>query len=154
MPIEKYMLSWQDIEKCVQQLADNIRESRFTPDILVGITRGGLIPLALLSEELDITNIITFSATSYSGTRRGELLITYRPAVDLRGKKVLLIDEIADSGTTLFAIAHELKEKYYVSELKTAVLAINQQHCIQHPDYFCIEDTRWIVFPWEKDLDS
>lgn len=143
-------LTWENVEFCVEAIAKKVRGSGFVPDYLVGISLGGLIPLALLAEELDIRNIVTFSAMSYQGTRRGYLQITYRPTVNLRGKNVLLVDEIADSGNTLFTIAEELTEDYRVGELKTAVLAINKEHCIKRPDFFSIEDSRWIVFPWEE----
>ena len=135
----------------MQHLANKVRKSGFVPDYLVGIALGGLIPLALIAEELDIRTIVTFSAKSYRGTERGELNILYKPTVDLHDKKVLLVDEIADSGTTLYAITDILQKEYRASEVRTAVISYNTDKCAQLPDFYIFGDTRWIVFPWEKD---
>ena len=149
---ENSLLSWQDITSFVHELACKIRASDFVPDYLIGIARGGLIPLTLLSHELDITHIVIFSATSYRSTQQGDLHITYKPSINLRDRNVLLIDEIADTGNTLYAIADILKEEYCVGQLKTAVIAYHINNCKKLPDYYIFGNTRWIVFPWEEVL--
>ena len=144
-------LSWQQIEDLSKKLAAEIAESGFRPDYLIGITVGGIIPLALLAEELDISNVITVSATSYEGKERGETKVTYLPEIDLRGKKALLIDEVAETGETLKELSKILLDRYGLSELKTVTVGINRKKCKFLPDFYAIAADGWMVFPWEKE---
>lgn len=146
-------LSWADVEKITDELADKIKASGFKPDYIIGITTGGLIPLYFLTKKLgDIDNVLTITATSYDKDRKKDLKILYLPEVDLSGKKVLLVDEIVETGDTLKKISEILRDDYRVSELKTAMLGVNTDKCKFYPDFYVIEEKgEWIVFPWEKD---
>ena len=143
-------LSWKQIEKLTEKLANLVRVSRFRPQYLVGITVGGVFPLALLAKEFGTKNIVVVSARSYSKRRQGKLLVTALPKVDLRGKRVLLVDEIADRGTTLKYISRIFVQQYKVRELKTAVLVVNKKNCKSWPDFYVLKVDRWVVFPWDK----
>lgn len=145
-------LSWKDIDDITEELLKKIKASEFKPDYLVGITVGGLIPLGMLAKALDMNTVVTVSANSYEGQERRNLNITYLPSIDLTGKKVLLIDEIVESGETLRQISQILLDQYKASELKTAVFVINKDKCKFLPDFHIVETTEWIFFPWEKDL--
>lgn len=145
-------LSWEDIEKITDELAAEIKESNFEPDYIIGITSGGLIPLYFLIKKLDVDNILTISANSYNKEDKGALNITYLPEVDLTGKKVLLVDEIVETGDTLKTISETIRNKYNVSEIKTVVLVVNKEKCQFSPDYHGLEEQGgWVVFPWEKE---
>ena len=145
-------LSWEQVEAAFDKLADQIKEAGFKPDYIIGITTGGLIPLYFLAKKLDINNILTVSATSYEGQQQKTLRITYLPEIDLRGKRVLLVDEIADTGNSLKAVSDAVVSKYSVGELKTATLAVNKDRCKFYPDYHVLtEQGEWFVFPWEKE---
>lgn len=148
--MEVSKLSWEDIEETIGTLASQIRDEGFAPDYLIGITKGGLIPLYFLSKEFDASGILTVSARSYKKDARGELTVTYLPDIDLNGKNVLLVDEISDTGNTMQVLAGMIREKYAVAQLKTLALVVNKVRCQFWPDYHGIEDDRWIVFPWEK----
>lgn len=145
-------LSWADVEKITDELAEKIKASGFTPDYIIGITTGGLIPLYFLAKKLSIEKILTLSATSYEKDQQKELKITYLPEVDLSGEKILLIDEIAETGTSLRGIVNAVKKKYQPGELKTATLGVNTDKCKFYPDFYILtEKGEWIVFPWEKE---
>ncbi len=144
-------LSWEQVEELAKALASKIKAGGFRPDYLIGVTAGGLIPLALLAEELNIRSIVTISAKSYDGNKKGKLNITYLPQINLENQKVLLIDEIAETGQTLKQISEVLTNQYKVGELKTATLAINAAQCQSRPDFFALEDNQKVFFPWEKD---
>ncbi|OGM99289.1 MAG: hypothetical protein A2915_02520 [Candidatus Yanofskybacteria bacterium RIFCSPLOWO2_01_FULL_41_34] len=143
-------LSWKEVDKITAELINKIKTSGFKPDYLVGITVGGLIPLGMLAKSMDMNTVVTVSANSYKGQKRGNLNIAYLPSIDLTGKKVLLIDEIAGSGETLRQISQILLKQYKVSELKTAVFVISKDECKFLPDFHIVETTEWVVFPWEK----
>lgn len=146
-------LSWEDVEKITDELATKIKASGFVPYYIIGITTGGLIPLYFLAKKLDdIDNILTVSATSYDKDRKKDLRIIYLPKVDLQGKKVLLIDEIVETGDTLKKITEILMTDYAVGELKTATLGVNVEKCKFYPDFYIVEEKgEWVVFPWEKE---
>lgn len=145
-------LSWKDIDRMADELAGKIKESGFKPDYLVGIAVGGLIPLGLLAKRLDIGNILTVSTASYDGNHnQKELKITYLPEADLSGKKVLLIDEIADTGTTLKKMREIFIGQYQSGELKIATLAVNKAKSAVLPDFYALAgEGEWIKFPWEE----
>lgn len=144
-------LSWGDIEEITDELADKIKASGFEADYIIGITTGGLIPLYFLSKKLDIDNILTISANSYEKEKQKKLEITYLPEIDLDNKKILLVDEITETGTSLKGIIDAVKDKYKITEVKTATLCVNTDKCKFYPDFHVIEEKgEWIVFPWEK----
>jgi len=142
-------LSWQEMADAVEKLGVQVIDSGFKPDHLIGITLGGLVPLMLLGKQLKNRNVLTIGAQSYDKDIKRELEILHLPDADLSGKRVLLIDEIADSGDTLKAITAILYERYKVAELKTAVV-ICKDHSAFKPDFSVISTTEWVVFPWEK----
>ena len=147
--VEKKHLSWEEFHEMTRELAGRVEDSGFRPDYLIGITRGGLPPAAIVGEVLGMKDVTTISARSYDGVDQGELSVTCLPQVDLRGKKVLLIDEITDTGETLVKIANLVAEKYG-AEVKTAVVVVNIDHCKQMPDYFVSKTQVWVVFPWQE----
>lgn len=143
-------VSWDETAELGKKLASVIREAGYSPDYLIGITAGGLVPLALIAQELNIRKILTVSASSYEGRKQGKLSINYVPNVDLRGSRVLLIDEVAQTGETLRQIRDAVKGQCNIGEIKTAVFAVDKE-CKFRPDFFALEDDSWVAFPWEKD---
>ena len=143
--------SWQQISEFTDKLVNEIKASGFKPDYLVGITVGGLVPLALMAKGLDINNVTTISANSYDKEKQGKLNITCLPKIDLSGKKVLLVDEIAETGETLKQISDIFINEYKVDTLKTVVVVVNKDKCTFWPDYSAVEVNKWVVFPWEKE---
>lgn len=146
-------LSWDEIEEIMEELASKIKASGFKPDFIVGVTAGGLIPLYYLIKKLGNTStVLTVTANSYDKDKKKELKISYLPQADLSNKKVLLVDEIAETGDTLEKISQILKKEYKAGELKTATLWVNKDKCKFYPDFFVINNQdEWVVFPWEKD---
>lgn len=144
-------LTWDDIERLTDELAVKIKASGFTPDYIVGITTGGLIPLYFLARKLDNNrNILTISANSYIKDNQGDLKIFYLPEIDLSNKKVLLVDDIAGTGNTLKEISKILKDKYKVQELKIVTMVVLKDSKF-YPDWYGTEKQEdWVVFPWDK----
>jgi len=144
-------LTWENVELISEELAQKIKESSFQPDYIIGVTTGGLFPLALLAKELKLNKILTFSAKTSGSDKNKKLHIMYAPNIDLRDKKILLVDEIVEKGITLRKIVEMIKRKYNVSELKTATMGVNKDKCLFYPDYYVFfEQGEWVKFPWEK----
>ncbi len=141
-------LTWEQVEDTANKLADEVEESKFQPDYLVGVTTGGLFPLAFLAKRLKQTEILTITAKK---NKEEIVAVKNIPKVDFRGKTVLLVDEIAESGKTLHEVAKILRENG-AEKVKTATLAANEDVCEYWPDYYVlIEKGDWTVFPWEKE---
>lgn len=149
---EALTLDWKNVERLSSALADKISAAGFVPDHLFGVAVGGLVPLVLVARKLHTQNVMTVAAHSYDERTniQGEFVITHLPEVDLRGASILLLDEIADSGTTLARVAEELKRTCHPASLKTATLAVNTLHCKVRPDFSVLDVETWVSFPWDK----
>lgn len=145
-------ITWEDVEKMTDKIADDIMVSGFVPDRIIGITAGGLIPLYFLSIKLGLRrSILTVSVSSYDKQKRKEFEVMYLPQIDMVGERVLLVDEFADSGNTLEKMSKIIKDRYGVSQIKTATIALDRQKCRHAPDYHAFaSEGEFVVFPWEK----
>ncbi len=145
-------LTWNDVEEACDRLALKIKESGFKPDYIIGVTTGGLFPLALLSIRLEMKNILSVTAQKMKNGEEETVKIKHLPDVDLKGKSILLVDEVAQSGLTLKIIGDAVKDALGAEVLKTAALAANHDVCEIFPDYYVLkEEGDWIFFPWEKE---
>lgn len=147
-------LSFIDVKEGAITVANRVHESGYAPDYVIGITVGGLIPLALIAKELETQNVGTISASSYEGSERKGLTIRALPGIDLKDQSILLVDDISDTGETLREISKLLKDRYAVREVKTAVVVIRKDKDTYRPDFHAIESDEWVVFPWEKGVEG
>ncbi len=140
-------ISWGSYGKLARSLARSVKASRQRFDLAIGIARGG-VPLALvLADELGLrTEII--NVKSYTGIKQREkprILSTLTNGV--KGKRVLLIDDLIDEGDTMKLVTGHIR-CMSPTEIKTAVLFKKPQSKF-NPD-FCLQTVdKWIVFPWE-----
>jgi len=150
--MEKKKFSWEEIDRFADELVSKVQASGFMLDYLVGIAVGGLIPLGLLAKKLDSNAVLTVSASSYNDANQktGEPTVWNLPTLDLSNKKILIVDEIAETGETLEAVKKVLIEKCNAGDIKTAVLGIHKKKCMIVPDFYIFAEEVWIVFPWEE----
>lgn len=148
--VTKEYVSWDEIREIVSDISKGIDKDQV--DVICGISVGGLVPTALFSLELGEKNVVSISCRSYEGYEQKEAVISNGPANEaLEGKRVLLVDDIIDSGITIEKIVEYLYENYEVKSIDVAVLYINTDHIqCERPAYFGRETTEWIVFPWEE----
>ena len=149
MEIEYHITTWKEIVKKIYILCDKIKESGFQPDVLVSILRGGAPVTALLSDCLGVTNIASIRIMLYKGIAKPdeEAQILQPLAIDVRGKKVLIVDDVADTGKTLIVAKNHVADKG-ASEIKIATIHMKPWSKIV-PDYYVEVTDRWIVYPWE-----
>ena len=140
--------SWNEIESMCRKLSKKI-EKEFSPDVLIGITRGGLIPLRLFSDLMNNYNVATIRIEYYTGIGKTEKKprITKPLNIDIKNKKVLLVDDVSDSGNSLIEAVKYLK-KFKPKELKIVTLHYKTDSKLK-PDYFEGTTDAWIVYPWE-----
>jgi len=148
----KYLqLSWDEVQGLVEDLADRITRSGFSPDVLVGVLRGGMTVAHLLSDVLGFARIYPVGCSSYVDVAKRFDVEVYSPLAlsDLSGRKVLLIDDVADEGLTLKAVVEKEISPKKPQEVKVATLHM-KPWCKFKPDYFVQVTDAWIVYPWER----
>ncbi len=153
MDVEK--LSWKKIEAMCEELAKKVKESGFEPEILIGISRGGWIPTRILSDMLGVYRVASIGVVFYTGTAKTmeKPKLTQDLNVDIREKRVLLVDDVADSGESLLLAKRKILE-LGPSELRIATLHYKPKSKIK-PDFFAEESSNWLVYPWERrEFDS
>ncbi|MEB3760375.1 MAG: hypothetical protein GSR81_05955 [Desulfurococcales archaeon] len=148
--IEIEQISWEKIDLYTRKIAEKIRNSGYQPDVIVGILRGGLVPARLLADELGVDDIGVMEIKLYKTIGlRGERPYLRQPLVlDITEKKVLLVDDISDTGLTL-QLAMEAVGFHMPKEVKTVTLYIKPWTNLV-PDYYAEVTENWIVFPWER----
>ncbi len=141
--------TWEQIYNMLLNLAEKIRKNGFKPDIIVGVSRGGWPPARVLSDLLGNPNLANVKAEFYLGVAetKGEPTLTQPVSTDVASRKVLIVDEVADSGKSLKLVKeHVIKEG--ACEVKIVTIYY-KPWSIVIPDYYEKETSRWIVFPWE-----
>lgn len=142
--------SWNQIHNLLIQLAAKIRKSRFNPDIIVGVARGGWIPARIMSDMLENNKLANISAEFYVdiGKTKQQPTITQPVSAPVKNMKVLVVDDLADSGESLKLVKTHL-EKQGAQEIRIATIYFKPWSIVV-PHYFEKQTRDWIVFPWER----
>lgn len=146
--MEFLRISWEEGANLCEQLVHKTEDYR--PDVLVGVSRGGLVPLRIFSDMRNIRKIGVLGIQFYNkiGETRGFPEITHDMPINIEGKKVLIIDDVADTGKSLIA-AKEYIDRKGASDIRIATLHYKPTSMVK-PDYFIDTTTAWIIYPWER----
>jgi hypoxanthine phosphoribosyltransferase len=141
--------TWNQIYAMLRSQAEKIRRSGFKPDIIVGIARGGWVPARVQSDLLEIPDFAVVRVEFYLGVAetRNEPVMTQGVSEVVAGKKVLVVDDVADTGKSLQLVKEHIRQQGAV-ELRIATV-YRKPFSIITPDYYEKETRRWVVFPWE-----
>jgi hypoxanthine phosphoribosyltransferase len=141
--------TWKQIYDMLLRQAETISKSGFKPDIIVGIARGGWLPARVLSDLLENPNLANVSAEYYVGIAetKNAPVVTQGVSVAVTGKKVLIADDVADTGRSLNLVKEHILQQG-AKEVKTATVYYKPWSIIK-PDYYAKATKLWIVFPWE-----
>jgi hypoxanthine phosphoribosyltransferase len=148
-------LEWDDIERLTRKLAETIKNSDFTPDIIVAIQRGGCIPAVFLSHLLKVQNfhsiaIRTTVTDEIKASRHIPKILDNTSLLFVSGKRVLVVDDITNTGATIRYTKAQLLNSN-CREVRTAVLVWDKNNAQSNiADYCVITADDWVVFPWEK----
>ncbi|MDA3078373.1 phosphoribosyltransferase family protein [Campylobacter sp. JMF_06 NA1] len=140
--------SFEELDKDSRIIAKQVRDS-FAPDAIVAIARGGLTFGHALANALDMRTIFSINSIHYADTQKLDTIDVFNiPDLELY-KRILLVDDIIDSGDSMVEIKRVLEEKYPKAEIKTAVIFYKSKALIQ-PDFKIKETDEWINFFWEN----
>ena len=146
----RLVVSWDDLDRLIAELADRLVDDRF--DLMLAITRGGLVPAGMLAYRLRIRNILVAAVEFYDdrgqpGPRPTFLQFPADPL--LRGQRVLVVDEVWDSGTTIHAVTERVRQAGGIPT--TAVLHWKPQRSVVagSPDVHAVTTDAWVVYPFK-----
>lgn len=149
--VEREVLGWEGFGDGSRALARMVADDGFKPEIILCIARGGLLAAGALSYALDVKNLHVMNIMFYTGIDQHlDLPVVLPPVpntVDLTDARVLVVDDVADTGATLkvvrdFCAAH-------VAEARCAVLYEKPRSLVKC-EYVWRYTDRWIDFPWSS----
>ena len=123
----------------------------YNPDALVSVARGGLVIGHLISEALNTRDIYTINSIHYDDDKKLNTFDIFNVPDLTNFRKVVLIDDIIDSGETMVEIKKILTQKYPECEFKIATIFYKTTALIK-ADFTVQEAKNWIEFFWEVDL--
>jgi uncharacterized protein len=145
-------MEWSELGTAAQTLAKQIVGDGYRPDIVLSIARGGLLVGAALGYALDVKNTFTMNVEFYTGVDERlpmPMILPPVPAlVDLEDARILIADDVADTGRTLALVREFCAGK--VGDTRTAVL-YEKPASIVRCDYVWRRTGRWIDFPWSAE---
>lgn len=149
------LISWDESYELGRRLAYEIKRSGFRPDLIVAIGRGGYVPARVVSDFLLFSLLASIKIEHWdtAACERPLASVRFPLAVDVQSQKVLIIDDVTDTGKTLRTAVDYMKG-LGAAEIRTGVL----QHKTVSPfvpDYYAekVAEWRWIIYPWAAHED-
>jgi hypoxanthine phosphoribosyltransferase len=141
---------WDDIYEMLIDIALRIKRSGFEADFIVGVARGGWAPGRILSDLLRNACTANVKIEFYVGLGKTarKPMITQPVSEDVSGKKVLVVDDVSDTGESLKAARDHVLERG-ASDVRTVTVYFKPDSSFK-PDFFANSTADWIIFPWER----
>jgi uncharacterized protein len=150
--IEREVMSWTDLGLGGRKLAQAVYDDGYRPDMVLGIARGGLLVAGAIGYALGVKNTFTMNVEFYTGVdERLDVPMILPPVpdlVDFADFKVLVADDVADTGATLKLVQEFCGGK--VAEVRCAVLYEKPRSTVKC-EYVWRRTDRWITFPWSAE---
>ncbi|MFD8879371.1 phosphoribosyltransferase [Corynebacterium xerosis] len=149
---QKEILTWEGFGVAQRELAQTIANDGYEPEIIIAVARGGLVAAGALSYALGVKLSDAINVEFYTDvhtTLPDPILL--EPMLDvasISGRKLLVVDDVADSGRTMKLVLEILREQG--AEVRSAVL-YEKSVSVVKPDYTWRHTDEWIVFPWSAE---
>jgi hypoxanthine phosphoribosyltransferase len=147
--VEREQMTWDDLGHGARELALRVAEDGYKPDLILGIARGGLLVAGALAYALGVKNSFTMNVEFYTGIDERlpvpMLLPPVPDLVDLHDARMLIADDVADTGQTLALVKGFCAGQ--VGEVRVAVLYEKPRSMVRS-EYVWRRTDRWIDFPW------
>lgn len=151
--INRVYLTWNNVDKLVSGLVPRLEA--YTYDVIIAITRGGIIPGAIIAERLGVQQVLVASVDFYEDAEHDldwPVFMQFPADSILRGKQVLIVDDIWDKGKQVVNVTERVKQ---ASGRPFSVVLHYKPHRSQFPDkspdFYAVKTSDWIIYPWEVD---
>ena len=145
MAAHYYTVTWDQLHRDARALAWRLMSAGPFSG-LVAITRGGLIPAAIVARELEVRLVESVSVVTYDEEERGDPVVTKAPAAARDGAGFLVVDDLVDTGATLRVIRGLLPRAHYACiYAKPAGKALVDTFVTE------VSQDTWIMFPWDTE---
>lgn len=141
-------VTWSDFINLSFDLGQKIQRAA-NPDLIVAIARGGLTLSQLLSDQLSLP-IASFTVQSYRDLKQVKKPdISFGVGGEIRGKKILLVDDVCDTGKTFVRGVAYLQELGAKKEDITTASLHHKPHAEYTPDFYVSKTDKWVIYPYE-----
>ncbi len=149
MSEQREEMDWGRYGAAVRELATMVADDDYRPDMILAIARGGLFVAGSLGYALSVKNLYVMNVEYYTGVDERldvpMMLPPYVDFIDLDNARILIADDVADTGHTLDMVRKHALSK--VAEVRSAVL-YQKPHSVVECEYVWKRTDRWINFPW------
>ena len=151
-------ISWHRFYALCERLHRQIEAAGFQPELIVAIARGGYMPGRVLADFFGLLNLAAVKIEHYHHLHKEAIAVVRHPlSADIDGQRVLLVDDVSDSGDTFSVALQHLATRGKPAALRTAVLH-HKLSSSYAPDFYSqrVVKWRWIIYPWAvvEDLSS
>ncbi|MCV6608659.1 MAG: phosphoribosyltransferase family protein [Campylobacterales bacterium] len=147
--MEKYFYSYDELIKDLKILTKDLGD--YKPDAIIALSRGGVTIGHFLAEYFDIRTLYTMNTIHYDGQKKMDEVIIYNIPDIKDAKKVLIVDEIIDSGETIQEVMKVLNKRHLYVDFKTLTV-FQKKRAVFKADYWVKDTDKWIEFFWELAL--
>ncbi len=148
--MEVIYVPWSKAIEYCYRLATILLDAQENPDTIIAISRGGLVPARIVSDVLGVDDLVVLRSKFWGigGRIAEEPEISVHEEINLSNKRVLIVDEVVDTGATMSKIVR-IARGLGAGEIKTAVLHYKSTSTFT-PDYYVekLEKWAWIYYPW------
>ncbi|EQD63882.1 xanthine-guanine phosphoribosyltransferase [mine drainage metagenome] len=151
MQFKARLVTWEEIVDWCLSLRSSIVVD-YQPDSIIGLSRGGLVPARLLSDYLWIKDLFSVKTEHWgiTASKDGEARISADVSLPVKGRKVLIVDDITDTGSSM-KLAVDTIKKLGPASIKTSTM-LHIEHSTYVPDYYAAgvsaKEWTWFIFPW------
>ena len=139
-----FPVSWDQLHRDARALAWRLHDTKTPWEKIVAVTRGGLVPAAIIARELSILYIDTICVASYDWQHQGEAVILKQAASG--GQGCLIIDDLVDTGATARVVREMLPKAYFATVYaKPAGKPLVDAYVTE------VSQDTWILFPWDAE---
>jgi len=146
-------LSWNDVEELVSRLVDKLPRDY---DLLLVITRGGMVPACLIGERLDLRNIVAAAVMFYtagtadpSQTLTEPIFLEFPADPLLTGKRVLIVDDVWETGQTAMVVRQRVRAAGGQADLAVLHYKPGRSAYTERPEFYAETTDDWVNYPWD-----
>jgi hypothetical protein len=153
---KKIYLSWADVDDLMGSLISRLQGYNY--DVVIAITRGGIIPGGIIAEQLRIQQVLVASVDFYEDESHQldwPVFMQFPADSFLRGKQILIVDDVWYRGNEVLSVTDRVKQAG--GNPISAVLHYKPQFSAfedKSPNFYAAQTDDWIIYPWEADRSA